>query len=169
MATKTEAKTKVTTPKIKKFKNTDLIPCKSVTNGELLMIGDKTGILYRWADYGDVESVQYQDLLYSARSARNGYVKYPRFIILDDDFVDQNPDIKKIYDNMYSSTELKDVLDLPVSQMKKVIADLPDGAKESLKGLCATMIDNGTLDSLKKIKALDEIFGTDLLLVLSDE
>lgn len=168
MATKTETKA-TATPKVKKFKNTDLIPCKSVTNGELIMVGDKTGVLYQWADYGDVEGVQYQDLLYSARSARNGYVKYPRFIILDEDFVDQNPDIKKIYDSMYSTSDLKDIFNLPVSQMKKTIADLPDGAKESLKGLAATMIDNGTLDSLRKIKALDEIFGTQLLLVLSEE
>ena len=155
-------------PKKKKFANDDLIPCKSITNGELIMVGDKTKIVYRWANYGDVEEVEYQDLIYATRSSRTSYVKYPRFIILDDDFVKQNKEVAEIYDSIYSVADIRKILDLSPAQMKKAIEELPEGAKDSLKGLASTMIDNGTLDSVKKIQILDEVFGTELLLALAN-
>ena len=50
--------------KARKYEKDDVIPCKSLTDGKLLVTGEKTGILYRWADYGDVEEIEYQDLVY---------------------------------------------------------------------------------------------------------
>ena len=49
------------TPTAKKYDKEDVIPCKSITNGKLLVDGEKSGILYRWADYGDVEEIEYWD------------------------------------------------------------------------------------------------------------
>ena len=53
--------------------------------------------------------------------------------------------------------------------MKTEISKLPVGAKESIKGIAATMIDSHVLDSVQRIKALDEIFGTNMLLTLVQE
>lgn len=150
----------------RKFKNDELIPCKSITNGKLLVDGDKSGILYKWADYGDVEEVEYRDLLYMVRS-RAPWVYKPRLIVLDEDFIEQNPDLKNIYDSMYEVKDLRDILKMSPSQMKKTIDSLPVGAKEAIKGVAATMIDRGQLDSVEKIKVLDEIFGTKLLFTLA--
>mgnify|MGYP003560462989 CR=1 FL=1 len=67
---------------------------------------------------------------------------------------------------MYSIKDLRDVLtDLPVKTMKTTIMSLPEGAKESIKHLASQMISNGSLDSVQKIKALDEIYGTELMLM----
>ena len=51
--------------------------------------------------------------------------------------------------------------------MKSAIAELPNSARESLKGIAASMIMSGKYDSVKKITALDEIFETHLLLTLA--
>ncbi len=160
-----------TTPKKKekKFAADDAIPCRSITNGELLMVGDKTGMLYRWADYGDVTDVEYQDLIYATRSSRTSFVRYPRFIILDDDFVAQNKEIAKIYESLYEIGDLRNIINLPINKLEGAIAELPTGVRESLKGICATMINNGELDSMKKISKLDEIFDTEMLRTLVDE
>ena len=53
--------------------------------------------------------------------------------------------------------------------MVDTINALPMGCKNALKGITATMIDNGQLDSIQKIKALDEIFETNMLLTLVQE
>ena len=42
---------------------------------------------------------------------------------------------------------------------------LPEGAKESIKHMASAMISNGSLDSVKKIKILDEIFDTKFMLM----
>ena len=54
---------------------------------------------------------------------------------------------------------------LPYETIKK----LPKGAKEALKGIASTMIESHTLDSVHRIKALDEIFDTKMLLTLVQE
>ena len=149
----------------KKYEATDGIPCKSITPGGLYMEGLKSHILYEWADNGDVTEVEYQDLLAAIRS-NTSYITKPYFIIEDEDIIAQFPQINKIYESMYSITDLKEVLtDLSPRDMKATILTLPEGAKESIKHIASQMISNGSLDSVQKIKYLDEIFGTRLMLM----
>ncbi len=46
--------------------------------------------------------------------------------------------------------------------MAKRISELPSGAKESLRSIASDQISSGILDSVSKIKKLDEIFETDM-------
>ena len=66
---------------------------------------------------------------------------------------------------MYSTKDLRDILTLNPFEMRKVIETLPDGAKESIKNIAVTQISNGQLDSVKKIKLIDEIFGTEMIML----
>lgn len=155
-------------PEKRVFKNTDSISCKSITNGELLVIGKKTGSLYKWAGYGDIEDVEYQDLVYELKSGGDrSIVMAPYFIVLDDDFVKQNPKLDAFYSTIYSVSDLEAILKLPVNEIKKVVPELPYGVKESLKGLVSTKIDNKQLTDLNVIKALDEVFNTNFLLIIT--
>lgn len=154
---------------VKKFKNEDLIPCRSITNGELLMIGPKTGNLYKWANYDEITDVEYSDLLYDVRSSDARFAMYPRFIVLDDDFIAQNKKLSDLYAKVYSVDDLRSVLiKTTPSEMKKIIIELPTGIQQTIKGLASTMIQEGSLDSVKKIKVIDDLFGTQLLLTLAE-
>lgn len=170
MATKMTKATTEEKPVVKvekrKFEKDELIPVKSITGGELLMVGHQTGLLYKWVDFDDVQEVEYQDLQYDVR-ASGSYSKYPRFIILDEDFVEQNK-LGELYDSLYSKDDIREILELPANQLKKVIEGLPKGAKESIKTLASTMIRNGSFDSVSKIKVIDEIFETEMLHTLTD-
>lgn len=155
-------------PKKRVFKNTDSISCKSITNGELLVIGKKTGNLYKWAEYGDIEDMEYQDLVYELKSGGDrSIVMAPYFIVLDDDFVLDNPKLNDFYKTIYSVNDLEKILKLPIAELKKVVSELPLGVKESLKGLAVTKINDKRLTDLNVIKALDEVFGTNLLLIVT--
>lgn len=151
--------------KPRKYEAMDGIPCKSITPGGLYMEGVKTHILYEWADHGDVTEVAYQDLVAAIRS-NVSYINKPYFIIEDEEFIDQFPQVKKIYESIYSIKDLKDVLTtLSPRDMKATILTLPEGAKDSIKHIASQMISNGSLDSVQKIKCLDEIFDTKLMLM----
>lgn len=158
---KTETKT---TAKV--YDKEDVIPCKSITSGGLYVTGDKSGILYQWADYGDIEEVEYQDLVYMIRAHKPSIFR-PRFIIEDNEFLTQYPELNDLYTSLFSTGDLVDILNLPVSQMRNAIAQLPSGALDAIKGLAASRIMSGQYDSVQKIKALDEIFDTHLLLTLA--
>ena len=149
----------------RKFEATDGIPCRSIVSGGLYMSGIKSRIMYEWADNGDVTEVEYQDLVAAIRS-NVSYITKPYFIIEDEDFLTQNPQLDKIYASMYSFKDLKDILTtLSPRDMKETILSLPDGAKESIKHIASQMISQNTLDSVNKIKILDEIFDTKLMLM----
>lgn len=150
----------------KTFKPEDGIPCKSMVSGPLYVKGYRSKIPYTWADYGDVIEVEYRDLIYMARMNGNTTLYQPRIIVEDEDFVEQNPKLKTLYDSMYTESDLYEVLDMSPAKMKQVIAKLPVGCKNAIKGIASTMIDDGRLDSISKIKALDEVFETNMLLTL---
>ena len=58
--------------------------------------------------------------------------------------------------------DLESILRLSVEDMMTEISALPKSAVESLKVIAASAITDGTLDSVSKIKVLDELFGTNL-------
>ena len=70
---------------------------------------------------------------------------------------------------MYKASDLNEILSFPTPQMVDTINKLPKGAKESIKGIASTLIESHMLDSVHKIKALDDIFGTKMLLTLVQE
>lgn len=158
-----------TKKKDKVFKQTDPIPCRSMVSGALYIDGARSGIFYSWADYGDVQEVEYRDLLYMVRTREDRNIYSPRIIIEDDDFIEQNKSVKDLYESMYTTVDLREIIHLPVRQMVTEINKLPSGVKESVKGIASTMIASHELDSVQKIKALDEIFGTSMLLTLVQE
>ena len=151
-------------PEKREFKNEDPISCESITVGELRMKGIKSNVNYIWAGRGDVTDVEYQDLVAAIRSSKS-QVYSPAFIIKDEEFVNAFPQIKKVYDSMYTTQDLREIFNLTPSQMKNVILTLPEGAKQSIRNMAASMIEKGTLDSVQKIKILDEIFDTKLMLM----
>lgn len=149
-------------PKKKVFAPTDGVLCRSITPGQLFMEGLKSRILYTWLDNGDVVEVEYQDVVAAIRANR-GYITLPLFVIEDENVIAEYPQLNKIYDTLYTYTDLRDViLDLDPADMKATIMKLPEGAKNSIKHIASQLISDGTLDSVKKIKTLDEIFDTEL-------
>ena len=162
--TKEIKKTVKEVKKPREFKDTDPVKCVSIVAGELGMIGIKSRINYRWAGRGDVTEVEYQDLVAAIRSSKKHIYK-PYFIITDDEFLAQFPLVEKVYSSMFSFKDLNEVLLLPANQMKQAILSLPEGARESIKNIASSAIKNGSLDSVARIKVLDEIFDTKFMLM----
>ncbi len=172
--TKTSTAAKKTTDTVEKaassviekkvFKDSDGIPCRSITQGALYMEGAKTHMLYEWVEYGDVTMVEYADLAAAVRT-KSWFMFSPAFIVDDDDFIEQNAQLKKFYTENYSMHDLENILSMPIDRMKEEIIALPKSAVESLKSLAASSITEGTIDSVRRIKVLDELFGTNLNLI----
>lgn len=152
----------------RKYEANDLIPVRSITQGELLLPGKKSQILYRWSAYGDITEVEYQDL-YSLKSSRSQYIYAPLFVIEDEELLSDArwKDIKNLYENLYDSEDLGEILRLPVNKFKAVLKSVPAGFLNAIKIEIASRIENGTFDSINKIKAVDEICGTDFITLVN--
>lgn len=150
---------------VKKFEPSDPITCRSVCQGILNMEGKSTGTMYRFDGYGDEIDIEYRDLLSEARNARSTYIYNPMLIVEDKDFINSVPALKKFYDNYADVTNLRGILGKPVQQMIEAIQELPQGAQDQIKILASTLISNGELDSMSRIKALEDYFGIQMSLV----
>lgn len=144
----------------------ELILCRSVRFGELRLIGPKTRMPYSWANEGDVREVEYQDLV-SWRALHSRYLFEPMIIIEDEDIVDEwSADLGKLYDEV-QQIDLKEMFKLPhrnfVAQLKK----LPAGMKTTVQNMAYAMIQEGTLYDLRTIRAIDEILGTELIMMIN--
>lgn len=166
----TEVVTKIEEPKKapRQFNQTDLILCRSVTAGWLGLSG-KSGQYYVFENFGDECEIEYQDL-FALKSRHSNYIYAPHFVIEDDELL-ENPrwtDVKKFYDEeVYTMEDVDMILNLPINEFKTALPQLPRGLAKSLQVKVADKIEDGTFDSINKIKFIDETFGTDFTHVMS--
>ena len=143
----------------------ELILCRSVRFGELRLIGPKTCMPYSWANEGDVREVEYQDLV-SWRALHSRYLFEPMIIIEDEDICEEwKSDLGELYEDL-QQINLKDLFKLPDRQFVSQLKKLPEGMKSTVQNMAYAMIQDGTLYDLRKIKAIDEILGTELKMMI---
>ena len=122
--------------------------------------------MYVWANYNDVTEVEFQDLQ-ALKSTRSNYLFRPRIVIEDEELVEQwSKDFKDMYSKI-THVDVEEIFDLPLGKFKTALKNAPKGVKQAVKNIAGEKIMNGSLDSLAKIKAIDDILGTDLKLYLS--
>ena len=160
-----EEKVEVAPPAVKTFKKfqpDEAIECRSVTAGELILIGPKTKLQYTWSDYGDTAYVEFQDLQ-ALQSRKSNFIIKPRFIIEDEELVEQWSNmLKPIYDKIHER-DLDTVFNLPVERFKAVLQSVPDGLRETIKTMAVQRIQSEELYDIRKVRAIDEGFGTDFV------
>ena len=143
-------------PTKKEFEPNDGILCRSVTYGQLFVDGVKTGMKYIFSDYDDESEIEYRDLVALVR-AKDKAVYKPRFIVMDEDFIEEYPTLKKFYSDHFATMNIKEILEMPEYQMKEAISKLPKGAVETLKSMAVNQIVNGEIELLMKLLALTSV------------
>lgn len=144
---------------------TDGVLCRSVTAGELGMIGRKTGTLYLWANCGDCIEVEYQDLK-AENLVRSVYLYSPLFVVEDEALLSTKEWSRlneEVYSKLYSADDIDSFFSLDNGNFKRILMEMPSGMKNTIRSLTATKIQDGSLDSLTKIKIIDEVLDTDFI------
>ncbi len=150
--------------KIKKvFNDSDYILCRSVWFGGL-NVTCQSGSTYEFAKYDAECEITYRDLVTLIRR-HSEHIFLPRFIIEDEDFLEDFPNVRNVYKQMYTASDLMGILNLPNNQMKTEIEKLPTETKNTLCKMIATEIAKGRIDSISKVRVLGEIFNSDFDLI----
>lgn len=157
--TKTVEKTKTK----KTFTDSDYILCHSVWYGGL-NVTCRSGNSYEFKGYGKECDINYRDLVDLVRKGSD-HIFTPRFVIDDEDFIEEFPNLKRVYASLYTTKDLLEILELPISRMRTEIEKLPIESKEVLSKMISTEIAKGRLDSISKVRALSEIFDSDFNLL----
>ena len=146
----------------KKYAPNDLIECRSVTGGELILVGQKSQLQYTWADYNDTTWVEYQDLQ-ALQSRRSKFLTKPRFVIEDKELVEQwGSMLKPIYSKVIDQN-IEDFFELPLNKFKAQLNIMPDGLKDAIKTKAVQMIESEELYDIRKVREIDAAWGTDFV------
>ena len=146
----------------KKFAPDERIECRSVTGGELILIGAKSQLQYSWADYNDTAYVEYQDLQ-ALQSRKSNFLTKPRFIIEDEELVEQwGSMLKPIYEKVITQ-DIEDFFNLPINKFKAQLNIMPDGIKDAIKTKAVQMIKDEELYDIRKVREIDAAWGTDFV------
>lgn len=165
-ATEETEDTRIVTSKktIKKFNPDDMILCQSTCTGQTFFKGFKSGTIYTFEALGAEEYIEYKDLVAAVRSKDNMIFK-PFFIVLDEDFIEEQKTLKKFYESMYTPEDFEEFFRLNPNQMVEALNNMPAGIRDTIKSMAVGKIQDGTFDSVARIKALDNYFGTKMMLL----
>lgn len=168
--------TKSTKPVVKKrLKLADdvLIAVKSNVFGRLTYINHKTGDETRWENFGEVQPLSVGDLR-AMKAKQLSFFKENWITIdgieeADEEFDDVEVDeiydalqISKYYSNFLCPDNINEIFNWSVADIKNKIPRMTKSVQESIVVRANELIKEGILDSISKVKALEEVLGCEL-------
>lgn len=149
---------------VKKFNPDDMILCQSICVGQTFVKGFKSGTIYTFEALGAEEYIEYRDLVAAVRS-KDSILFKPFIVVLDEDFINEQKTLKSFYENMYTPEDFEEFFRLNPNQMVEALNNMPVGIRETIKSMAVGKIQDGVFDSVARIKALDDYFGTKMMLL----
>lgn len=121
----------------------------------------KTGIQYSWAEKGDVETMTVKDILaMETRSKR--YLRTP-WLVVDDKRIIEALKLGELYGLIEKVSDVDNLIDLGVEEIKRVFEKLPNEYKKSFKNEIYVKVKTHELKDITIISALSEILDIDLM------
>lgn len=137
-----------------------LVPVMNVTNGALVYASKRTGAEYHFTNYGDIEYIEVSELL-TMRSSAKAFIDEPHLIILDDEVIEYMG-LRKQYNNLSNAQNIDVVFTFTNEEFEEVVNIAPKGIQVLIVSRAKTLYNEGTFDSVQKIRFLNEKFAIEI-------
>ena len=139
------------------------IPVRNGFEGTLVYKSRKTGELFVWEGFGEVQDIELQELK-SAKSADKAFFRNNWFMF-DDEFswVIDYLGMGAFYRNALRLDQFDELFSKKPEEIKKIIAGLSEGQKASIGYRARQLIAEDGIDSNKAIAALEDALGIQLV------
>ena len=148
--------------KVKKDLNPNMVvTVKNGFNGTLVYKSKRTGEVFVWDVFGSEQEMELQDL----KAARNTYKAFfiNNWFLFDDPEVIEWLGMTQYYKHALNSESFNDLFSGTPEEIKETVAKLSDGQKKSVAFRAKQLIQEGEIDSIKVINALEESLSIDLI------
>lgn len=154
-------------PKVKKFDLDTMVRCKSVRQNELYYKAT-SGAGYVWNGFGDIRELPYQEII-AMRAGRSPFLYEPWLLIEDADLM-KKPEFKEDFADLYALyaefDNPKAFFEQPIAVIEEKLKDIPNGLRDLIVYNAASYIEDGSLDRMSVVTALDKMFGTNLKMLM---
>lgn len=154
---------KVAPVKKKELDRNMMVPCRSVVQGSLTYLSRKTGLETNWENYGDEEYIDLGELM-TMKASQPKFLNHP-WLIIDDKDVVEHLGLKSVYDRIIPVDELQSFFYKSPDEMLEVLKKAPNGTRTLVADTARAKVQDGTLDSMKVIKMLEQELTIDLSMV----
>lgn len=138
----------------------EMVPCRSTVHGDLIYKSYRTRAKYIWEEFGAtlyLEMGELQDMNGSQRKyLHDGY------IIVDDTEAAEYLGLTKVYDQIAHIDSLEELFAKSAEDLLVILPKLPVGMKNNIATKARELIEDGSLDSLGKIRAVESVLKVDL-------
>ena len=129
--------------------------------GRLIYKSKRTGERYVWDEFGAEQDMELSELK-SARSSSKRYF-IDNWFMFDDPEIAEYLMVSQYYKFALNASDFDKVFDKEIDDLVDTIQKLSDGQKKSIAYRAKQMIADGTIDSNKKITALEKCLGIELV------
>ncbi|HXW03436.1 MAG TPA: hypothetical protein VD651_04155 [Nitrosarchaeum sp.] len=136
------------------------VPIMNVTNGGLIYKSMKTGAIYQFEKYGDIEYIELSELL-TMRSSKRIFLDEPLLLIMDEEIVEYL-NLTKQYEAFKKFSDINSIFELPNTQFKEIVETSPKGFAHLIVSKAKEKMANGELDSVQKVKVIEEFYKIEL-------
>ena len=153
------------------FDDSAIILVKSNTFGHLIYINPRTGDRTDWMHFGDEQPITMGDLR-AMRGTQNAFFSDNMIIVSgvnDDRYPDAEPSdvydalmVSKYYKYLVDPDNFNSLFNMNENEIKERVHSMSQNARMNLVIALNTSIQNGTLDSVKKIRLFEELLGCEL-------
>ena len=153
------------------MKDTDEVVVRSNVFGELIYINDRTGDQINWENYEEEQVMSAKDIR-DMKARQQSFFKEGWISIVDSPDVDFDEytmkevynalQIGRYYNDSLVSFNMDDIFTMSEDARGKKVSTMSESVKRSAIIRANDKIKDGSLDSIKKVKLLEEVLGCEL-------
>ena len=138
-----------------------IVTVRNGFQGKLVYVSRKTGERFVWESFGDEQDMEIGELRNARNSSKAFFVN--NWFMFDEPWIVDYIGMTQYYKFAVSIDNFDSIFDMPADELGKYVAQLPDGLKRSVAYRARIKIRDGSIDSNKKISALEQSLGTSLV------
>lgn len=138
-----------------------MVTVKNGFNGTLVYKSKRTGEVFVWDSFGSEQEMELQDL----KAAKNTYKSFfvNNWFLFDDPEVIEWLGMTQYYKHALNTEAFNELFSSDPDKIKETVAKLSSGQKKSAAFRAKQLIQEGEIDSIKIITALEESLSVDLI------
>lgn len=130
-------------------------------NGVLVYKSRRTGEKFVWQEFGDEQDMELMELKAARNASKDYFIN--NWFLFDDPAVIEWLGMERYYKHALNAKSFDEMFFKTTEEIKQTVSELSKGQKRSVVFRAKQLIDDGTIDSIKTINALESCLGVELI------
>lgn len=138
----------------------EMIACRSVTDGTLIYISDRTRARYLWSEFGVAQYIDMGELL-DMRASQPKFLNNVQLVV-DDEEAAEYLGLTSLYESLVDIDDLDSFYKKSDQELAEILPKLPLGIQQTVATHARKLIESNELSDLNTIRLLDRHLNVDL-------